>query len=269
MKVIKILLVALFCANSLPAFSQAQSYQDEPGLPTFAVTVPVENGIINLANGNLHIEIPIATYPQRGSRSMHVRLVYDSRFWLQVTDPVSEIVRWEPNGQSPASPIVTGWNLVTDGEPGFANNNSSSAQCGCLMTDDTGGCIHKIFRTTYRGFFYQEPEGTRHAFNLQLVQNDSGCGLSTPNGSSHATDGSGYRMEVTNYCHMTAFAPDGEQVYPGVQDTDGNYFSLDAKRNAIDTLGRTPVILNRTANPMTLDYLCVQICNSAAGDRVR
>src|SRR5258708_13266060 len=113
MKVIKILLVALFCANSLPAFSQAQSYQDEPGLPTFAVTVPVENGIINLANGNLHIEIPIATYPQRGSRSMHVRLVYDSRFWLQVTHPISEILRWNPNCQSPPSPLAPALNSLT------------------------------------------------------------------------------------------------------------------------------------------------------------
>jgi len=58
-----------------------QSFMDEPGIPAFTTSFPVENGFINLANGNLHIEIPIATYPQRGSiKQMQARLVYDSRF---------------------------------------------------------------------------------------------------------------------------------------------------------------------------------------------
>src|SRR5260221_8996309 len=34
---------------SAAAFGQAKSYQDEPGMPTFATAFPVENGFINLS----------------------------------------------------------------------------------------------------------------------------------------------------------------------------------------------------------------------------
>jgi len=43
------------------------AYYNEIGVPTFSNMVPVENGNINLASGDLHIEIPVGgAIPQRG-----------------------------------------------------------------------------------------------------------------------------------------------------------------------------------------------------------
>jgi len=67
-----------------------QSFLDEPGIPAFTTAFPIEHGFINLSNGNLHLEIPIASYPQRGDlKALHARLVYDSRIWTIRTNRTS------------------------------------------------------------------------------------------------------------------------------------------------------------------------------------
>jgi len=55
-------------------------------------------------------------------------------------------------------------------------------------------------------------------------------------------------MYVTNYTQATVFAPDGTQVFPTVEDFNGNYFSKDGNGNVIDTLGRTPVSVTTNCN---------------------
>src|SRR6266851_7862105 len=53
------------------------------GVPTFSASVPIENGFINVANGNLHLEIPLGgSFPQRGGGSVRTALLYDSAFWM-------------------------------------------------------------------------------------------------------------------------------------------------------------------------------------------
>jgi len=47
------------------------------------------------------------------------------------------------------------------------------------------------------------------------------------------------------------FAPDGTQVFPEVEDTNGNYFSKDADGNMMDTLGRTPVATTTNGSQIT------------------
>ena len=81
-------LVVFVCCFTAPALYAQQSFMDEPGIPAFTTAFPVEHGFINLANGNLHLEFPIASYAQRGnSKALHARLVYDSRFWTIRMDP--------------------------------------------------------------------------------------------------------------------------------------------------------------------------------------
>jgi len=177
-----------------PALGQTSSL-DEPGIPAFTTAFPVEHGFINLANGNLHIEIPISSYNQRGNvKALHPRLVYDSRFWIVRTDPVSEREYWSGGGLGPVGIYVGGFRLITDLEPGFANESFASAQCGCIAVGGTGQCTPK-FKTTYSGFFYQEPNGTKHSpgHNFKLVQRDPSCGASDPGSTTvRAVDNSGY-----------------------------------------------------------------------------
>jgi hypothetical protein len=47
--------------------SFAQDYIYATGNPAFAVNIPVENGFINITNGNLHMEFPLAIHKQRGA----------------------------------------------------------------------------------------------------------------------------------------------------------------------------------------------------------
>ena len=63
---------------------QAQSYVYATGTPSFSTAFPVELGFVDVANGNLHIEIPLASPPQRGSLVATEKLVYDSRIWQPV-----------------------------------------------------------------------------------------------------------------------------------------------------------------------------------------
>jgi hypothetical protein len=50
----------------LPNLCQAQTYLNSTGVPTFATISKVENGFVNLGNGNLHLEIDLGTFPAKG-----------------------------------------------------------------------------------------------------------------------------------------------------------------------------------------------------------
>jgi YD repeat-containing protein len=266
-------LVVLLVATA--SFGQ-QSFMDEPGIPAFTTAFPVEHGFINLANGNLHIEIPIATYPQRGNiKALHARLVYDSRFWTIRTDPVTLAQSWTQSLPLVGVSVGGGFRLITDGEAGNADSDRGvSVQCGCESFGT--GCTPR-FKTTYSKYFYQEPNGTTHRLpnTFKLINKYPSCvgPASNPDGTAYAMDNSGYKFVVINYTHMTVYAPDGSQVFPVLQDTNGNFYSTSAGQNSftdvVDTLGRTPVVTTFSGNQTFVDYLCPAGCNPANGDRAR
>src|SRR5277367_1788292 len=71
------LLLAL--AFSWIGHAEAQGYLTSTGTPPFSAPEPVEYGFTDTANGNLHLEIPLGSFPQRGSnQGLAVKLVYDS-----------------------------------------------------------------------------------------------------------------------------------------------------------------------------------------------
>lgn len=267
------------CFVALPVFGQ-QSYMDEPGIPTFTTAFPVENGLINLANGNLHIEIPIATYPQRGKiKALHYRLVYDSRFWVIRIDPVSEAATWTPSGIPPLGiDIGGGFRLISDGEAGNTNFSQSTQVCGYVT--DGSGLKHPQYRTTYTGYVYQEPNGSMHrtqqGFKLYRSSPDCTGGGQVPTGTTYATDNSGYKFVINN-AEVAVFSPDGTQVATTLQDTNGNSYSYVngqyvTFKNVVDTLGRTPVVTTFNSTSPTqafIDYLCEAGCNPTNGDRAR
>jgi hypothetical protein len=48
------------------------------GIPTGAPQVSVPLGFVNAMNGNLHLEIPIASIPQRNNDPLIAKYVYDN-----------------------------------------------------------------------------------------------------------------------------------------------------------------------------------------------
>ena len=90
------------------AVCNAQDYISQTGSPAFSVNQPVVFGFSNLANGNVHLEIPIGSAPQRGELGFSVKLVYDSRIW-QVVKAGGSLL-WKPTNV-PNS--MGGWRVVS------------------------------------------------------------------------------------------------------------------------------------------------------------
>jgi RHS repeat-associated protein len=204
----------------------AQDYLMQTGNPAFSVTQPVQNGYVNLANGNLHIEIPLAEAPQRGSLPFAAKMVYDSRIWQIVR--IGGSLVWKPTN-IPNS--ISGWRFATTADPGIVAFDS---------TQVTPSCIQGNFTVNNISFFWTSPDGTRRYFPI-VTQQDPGCPDDISSSDAYALDSSGFHMFVTDYTNVTIYAKDGTQVYPTVKDTNGNFFSTDANGNVIDTLGRSLV----------------------------
>lgn len=234
-----------------------QTFMDEPGIPAFTTSFPVEHGFINIANGALHLEIPIASYPQRGSKlEYHARLVYDSRFWTSGNQTPTQS-DWQPNGVPSDPRIGIGWRLITDEESGSSSNTQTYLGCACQQGSQGPLCQT---RTTYKNFIYQEPNGTNHraprSFTLTSAPLICGGPL-TPSGSAYADDNSGYKFVVNNT--TSVYGPDGTLVAgPGpvaTQDINGNFSSYSPNGDVVDTLNRVPVITSTSGNLVFLDYL--------------
>ena len=177
-------------------------------------------GSLNVANGNLRQQIPLASFPQRGSRPLVSALAYDSRIWQVVG------TSWQPtNVLGPWH----GWRVVTSVSPGTASNSASTLMC--LIGGIIGG--HWYPEATVRnGFTWTDPIGTVHVFSVGTIQPISGTPCSSPpnvpNSAGYANDSTGLYMSVTNYTNVVVYAADGTQLYPTVEDTNGNYFSTDS-----------------------------------------
>lgn len=124
-----------------PATAQVNTYLDETGVPTFTTAMPVEAGFINLANGNMHLEIPIASYPQRGKTSYSARMAFESRVWRINPNAINGGPQWQPAG---------GWNFIAGGAPGFVSYTYSQTNPICQKG------TNRYQTTKYQGFSWQE-----------------------------------------------------------------------------------------------------------------
>jgi RHS repeat-associated protein len=218
------------------------------GMPNNITAFQVPLGFVNLTNGNLHQEIVFSSVPQRAHRPpVVVKAVYDSRFW-----------QFPANGGSwwPSFMGTGGWRIVVTGiGPGGVSYDTQPFPCNDVIAD-----------TQILNFRYIDDEGYTHMFwessgngsvNTTVGPN---CADNHPD-SGYAMDGSGYFIKVTNTVtgnitstNAIVYAPDGTQVYPQLEDSNGNYF---------DSLGRTPFAITTCSdNP---NATCYAIPNSSGG----
>lgn len=224
--------------------ASAQDYVYSIGYPTFANNIPVELGFVNVTNGNLHLEIPLGNYPQRGKLKFAPKLIYEGRIWKIVgTSSYSWQPTNVPNSQG-------GWRFVTGAETGTADYTTALQMCAI-----------GVFYTKNSKFVWTDPYGTKRTFDITTKRTAgtacAGAVQDVPNGDGFAQDASGYHMYVTGYTNAVVYSNDGSQVYPVVKDSNGNFFSKDANGNFIDTLGRTPVQVTNAGNQTYYDVLVV------------
>jgi hypothetical protein len=257
-------IAAVLGASFLSCQAFAQDYLYAVGAPAFTSAEPVELGSVNASNGNLHLEIPIATFPERGSKPLTYKFVYDSRIWLESGGSV-----WGPN-VSTATPW-SGWRFVTSADMGAPPGNNSYVNTCTVGGQPEGDTIQD-------DFYWQAPDGTTHYFTGGLLQYSNNCG-GTVQLCMTAGDGTGYYLVVntsatcvgnvghTKNMGWTVIAPDGSQVYANAtpayfEDANGNYYTRDSNQNVIDTLGRTPVTV---VNNCGTNQICYNVLNSQGG----
>ena len=284
-------LAVMLCVQVLSVCNaDAQTYISAVGNPSFGVNLPVPNGYINIANGNLHLEVPLATHKQRGNLQLNERLVYDSRIWEIVH--YSGYYWWPINVPNSSA----GWRFVEGNETGtFGTASTTSQQLSC--TGAGGGAnasasaaspdaslptYHYYSYTTY--YNWTDPAGTVHTFDTPWFYTQPlpvGCrgGGNSPTQPSttvtgYAIDASGYQIKMsgsptTAPSTIQVLDISGNQVYPQVIDRFGNYWSNDGSGNLIDDLGRTPVITTTNGNVTYYDVLAPNGPISNNGTRVR
>jgi RHS repeat-associated protein len=231
---------------------QAQDYVYDTGSPMYAVKIPIEKGYIDVSNGNLHLELPLSTTPQRGKLQLNEKLEYDSRIWKIVP---SSGYKWQPTNVPNG---MAGWRLTTGMEStGSIWYYTQNEEIVC------GEGEKHIPYNVYSDFEWTDSQGTPHTFSGSTTQvpADDCYGRpildSVPSFTATAYDGSGYTISVENFTDATIYDNSGNRVYPTPMDTNGNSFSRDANGNLVDTVGRTPVVKTVSGNTIYYDVLTI------------
>lgn len=215
----------------LPYKSHAQAYLHSTGFPSFSVIQPVEGGSIDLSNGNLHVEIPVGTYKQRGGSILRQSFTYDSRIWQITTNGSSQA--W---GQDTSA----GWHI----QLGFSNQD--------VTMDNTSVPCGSGSYTLYNNYRWTDEHRTAHFFPISIAANiPTGCTPPANVLTGYATDSSGFFISA-NAATPTipnVFYPNGTTFTPAndfdntakITDPNGNQLRLDtASAILTDTLGRQP-----------------------------
>jgi RHS repeat-associated protein len=218
------------------------------GVPWYTIPLPIPNGFVDVATGNLHLEIPLASVPERNGDSLRSKVVYDSSSWGYNGG-------WGLQGP--------GWQVFTgnshSGQAGWSTTSTSCAQ----YSPYTQGSVN------FNYFTFTDFHSTTHSlsgpnnFTRQLNCTDPATGLQygtrddIVSASGTAGDGSGYTFNVQNYTSTRVTAPDGTIVWGGFQtgpapvDTNGNYSGY-GLASSPDMLGRSPFQFS----PSVFSYLC-------------
>ena len=242
-----VVLASLFALVSFVS-SSAQVGDPGPGFPVTGLQIPVEMGSIDAANGNLHLEIPLGNFTQKGNLPLPVKLVYDSKIW-NITDDGSGL-SWQPNNiQSTHSPFASpgGWRLV-----------AGQIQDTYAVNVIFGGCGQ-----SFQNWRFVDSSGAIHPFGV--VSTTGNCSGANQPQTGYALDGSGYVIVATG-AHAFVYDQQGNRLLAdqstqssshnapngnvGVYSVDqnNNSTSTDTDGNLIDTLGRTPVTVTPDPN---------------------
>lgn len=188
----------------------AQTTISAIGNPNESARFPIENGFINLGDGNVHLEIPIASYPQRGDLSVAAKFVYDSSIWQVVTSPGYHNPEWYPalTAGSYDSAVYggLGWTYQYGR---YYEGNATIISYPCPASTEYNSTV------VYSNIQWSDPQGTLHAFPITTTYVGN-CPNSTytdtPGGQGYAVDGSGYYAVVSNYTTLQIWDSKGTQV---------------------------------------------------------
>lgn len=233
----------------VPALAQ-NNYLYAIGNTNFGVNIPIEDGFINVANGEVHLEIPLANQAQRGNLKLDERLVYDSRIWM--IGHYSNYYWWPTNIPNSSD----GWRFVSGNDGGTVQEN--------LVSSESESCNWGDYEVDKYQFTWTDPSGVVHPFNSLWTETQSTVQcqhtLQPQRKHSWADDASGYQIVMTggdmeDPDSLQILDKNGTQIYPSIADRFGNDWTKDASGNLVDDLGRTPVEVTTNGNQTTYSVL--------------
>src|SRR3954469_8840586 len=149
-------------------FSLALWAQDDEatttGLPPFGSFHGSDFDVIMLQNGNLHMQMPVASLLQRNGQTSNVSFVFDSPHWKGVWTPTP--TPQYPRAGNESIRIANGsfWRLSSTFN---WNYGYSQEPFSCFVAMDGGG--YTAYGTVYDKFFLTDPDGTTHPVNGQIT----------------------------------------------------------------------------------------------------
>ena len=237
---LSILLIAVALGVFSVGSTSAQNYLTSTGSPAFGTPEPVQLGFVDASNGNLHLSIPLGSYPQRATKQPEaITLEYDSSIWTPGV--VGTTTEWLPTN-SPGPNEIAGW----------------------YYSYEAGGGLwsQEVAQNCYTDIYWADDGGTAHGFHLNLsYTGGTGC---PSTGGAYATDSSGFYMYQPSNGPLLVYAPDGTLVFSDntpdpqghliiAKDSNGNYMSVKSAcpDSVYDTLGRVVAQASTTCGPAT------------------
>jgi RHS repeat-associated protein len=201
--------------------------------------------IINLANLNAHLDVPIINKPGRGGFNFTYDMSYDSSVWYPVGASGSQSWQFVPNW---------GWRGITEVATGYLSYSYTSVVCH--YTNLNGDLYPDGWKTTYSNEVYHDYLGVPHPFPGSYWTLYSTCGspasggLIGPNSvdGAYTLSGSGLGSGVINKYGKFFAAPfNATNGVATATDRNGNQISVNSSGVFTDTLGTTALTVAGTA----------------------
>ena len=254
-----LLLVGAVLSESVTAgAARAQDFLSAGGKPTFATLDPVEQGYINVAVGNLHLQFTLGSPAQRGDHSAVYLYSYNSdQVWAIFCGNTG--CTWGAPPFNGLGALGAGWDDSTNG----GRSDGSGGGLGPFNWVCPSG-------SGYCGEVMTQPDGTNRYFPLVnwppcspatvYAWDSSGYAYScNPDGSTSIYDPNGTNVGSAPGVYCTNVPNDGStyQCAKYSEDRNGNYWQYAVNQyksfHFTDTLGREG-ILNSSNQPVFSQY---------------
>jgi len=214
--------------------------------------------VVDLANLNAHINIPIFSRAGRGTAFTY-SLSYDTSTWYPVTT----------NGVNTWTPVVNwGWHIQTEPTTGYVSASIiSSTTCPGTKSNPFGGS-----RVVSGNWKHHDRLGVSHPFSGTQVISSGTCGAGTTwITGAVSSDGSGYTLTsgptrvVTSRTGKALVTPFNLSSGSGTfTDANGNQISVNTSGEFTDTLGTVALTVAGAApSATTMTYTAPSGANAS------
>jgi hypothetical protein len=226
------------------------SAQVQTGTPPFG-SLGGGPDVINLANLNAHLTIPVIHKPGRGTDFTY-DLGYDSAVWYPVTSGSTQ--SWQPDS-------MWGWGVQTAAAIGYAPGPVVSYGTITCLDDTLHRHTYTYTRYIYTGF--RDPLGTFHPYRATLTTGTGLCNADVTEIVGVVKDGSGWTVDFVPTA-ATATSTSGSVINLAIgsmassgtiTDRNGNQLTTTNGSTFTDTLGQTVLTSSGGApSPLVLSY---------------